>query len=88
MKYANVIGTSLALSILLTLVSYFKNNYGACCDQVFGAGWPWPFHGGSGGFIGSTEDKIIFSGLFLDLIFWFGISAGILLAINKIVKRK
>lgn len=83
MKYGKTIGISASLSILLTIFSYFKNNAGVCCDLIFAAGWPWPFYGGSGGFLGISEDRILPAGLILDLLFWFGISLVMLLLIER-----
>ncbi|QQG44580.1 MAG: hypothetical protein HYW86_01555 [Candidatus Roizmanbacteria bacterium] len=70
------------IALVLTAFSYFVNNNGTCCDQIFQAGWPFPFYGGSGGFMGIQEDKLIVSGLVLDVIFWFVISIILILALT------
>lgn len=65
---------SLLVTPLLTLASYVVNNANECCDQIFQAGWPRAFYGGSGGFIGETENRIFWSGLAIDLLFWLSLS--------------
>jgi len=54
------------------LTSAKKSLYiaGQCCDLIFLAGWPKPFYGGSGGFIGYTKNRIFVDGLIFDFIFW------------------
>ncbi|HSX39076.1 MAG TPA: hypothetical protein VLI92_00575 [Candidatus Saccharimonadales bacterium] len=65
---------TILLATIFIGVSYFINNKGECCDQFFHAGWPFSFYGGSGGFVGIREDKLIMLGLVKDAIFWFVIS--------------
>lgn len=62
------------LTGLSVALSYLINNKNQCCDQVFQAGWPFSFYGGSGGIIGIREDQIIYGGLVKNIIFWFMIS--------------
>ncbi|QQG43822.1 MAG: hypothetical protein HYW86_02990 [Candidatus Roizmanbacteria bacterium] len=83
------------LAFLITLfflrLSYFVNNSGQCCDQIFEAGWPFPYYGGSGGIMGNLSNKIIIGGLLFDLLFWFPLSITlvfILTAIKKLLRKK
>ena len=59
------------ISFVFIGLSYFVNNSGQCCDLVFKSGWPFPYYGGSGGFVGVREDKIIIQGLIYDFVFWY-----------------
>ena|SRR3989338_1678180 len=70
------------ITLILTVFSYFVNNSDACCDQIFQAGWPFPFYGGSGGFVGILEDKLLVGGLILDIAFWFVVTIVLLLILT------
>lgn len=69
------------ITFVLVVSSYLVNNNHQCCDQIFQAGWPFPFYGGSGGFVGMSmkENKIILDGLLKNVLFWFVVSYGTLL---------
>lgn len=67
------------LAPILTLLSYYHNNAGECCDLIFEAGWPKAFYGGSGGFLGNTQNTVFWSDLIIDLAFWF--TTGFLLSL-------
>lgn len=75
-----------ALSAIFTLLSYFRNNAGVCCDLIFEAGWPRPFYGGSGGFVGEVNNTVMVQGLLIDLAFW-GIISFVLLKILIAFKK-
>ena len=63
----------LIISLVITFASFFINNAEQCCDQNLFYGWPFSFYGGGGGILGTINNpnRILVSGLFGDLIFWF-----------------
>jgi len=58
------------IALVITLVSLLVNNSSVCCDQIYQAGWPFPFYGGSGGLAGFTRDTLDSVNFIRTFMFW------------------
>ena len=82
------LATALVLGALATAASLLVNNRGACCDQIFWAGWPVPFYGGSGGFVAAGQDHVVPLALLLTAVFWLAIAGAVVAAVQLLRGRR
>jgi hypothetical protein len=82
------LAAAVVLAALATTASLLVNNRGACCDQIFWAGWPVPFYGGSGGFVAAGQDHVVPLALLLTAVFWLAVAGAAVAAVQLLRSRR